>query len=164
MTIPESILEEIRARAKDSWPDDKDMREYFVKEEIDGYRKYQLIDFSGISEKQKTQIIEAAKETYEGWDEIAAAIEDEIEALKELMEYDLSNIPIDLLEQWKKEAEEELKDAKKRIRPENRIEIDIPQVLLPSGKRVFELKEVNAAYNGKLLWKRPVSFQYYYNK
>ena len=63
-----------------------------------------------------------------------------------------------------KEAEEELKDAKKRIRPENRIEIDIPQVLLPSGKRVFELKEVNAAYNGKLLWKRRVSFQYYYNK
>lgn len=40
MTIPESVLEEIRARAKESWPDDKDMREYSVKEEIDGYRKY----------------------------------------------------------------------------------------------------------------------------
>jgi len=40
MTIPDSVLKEIRARAKESWPDDKDMREYSVKEEIDGYRKY----------------------------------------------------------------------------------------------------------------------------
>ncbi len=43
MTIPESVLEEIRARAKEFWPDDKDMREYHVREEIDGYRKYQSI-------------------------------------------------------------------------------------------------------------------------
>lgn len=107
MTIPESVLEEIRARAKESCPEDKDMREYTVKEEIDGYRKYQSIDFSGVSEKQKAQIIEAAKETYEGWDEISTEIEDEIEALKELMEYQPSNIPNELLEQWKKEAEEE---------------------------------------------------------
>lgn len=159
MTIPESVLEEIRARAKESWPDDKDMREYSVKEEIDGYRKYQSIDFSGVSENQKKQIIEAAKETYEGWDEIATEIEDEIEALKELLEYDPSNIPIESLEQWKKEAEEEiegyfrgqLEAVEKKARQHESIK-NTRKEIDPIKQLLIELEDIvgNECYNSNI--------------
>ena len=159
MTIPESVLEEIRARAKESWPDDKGMREYSVKEEIDGYRKYQSIDFSGISERQKEQIIEAAKETFEGWDEISTQMEDEIDSLKELMEYEPSDIPNELLEKWKKEAEEEnegyfrgqLEAVEKKARQHKIIE-STRREIDPIKKLLIELEDIvgNECYNGNI--------------
>lgn len=159
MTIPESVLEKIRARAKESWPDDKDMREYSIREEIDGYRKYQSIDFSGVTEKHKEQIIDAAKKTYEGWDEIVTEIEDEIGALKELMEYESSDIPDQLLEQWKKEAEEEnegyfrgqLEALAKKIRQHETIK-NTRREIDPIKQLLIELENIigNECYNGNI--------------
>jgi len=159
MTIPESVVEAIRARAKESWPDDKDMQEYSVKEEMAGYRKYQSIDFSDVAEKQKEQIIQSAKETYEGWDEIATEIEDEIDALKVLMGYEPSEIPGELLDRWKKDAEEEnegyfrgqLDAVEKNTRQyksikKTRREID------PIKQLLIELEDIvgNECYNGNI--------------
>lgn len=159
MTIPETVLEEIRARAKESWPDDKDMREYSVKEEIDGYRKYQSIDFSGVSEKQKEQIVEAAKETYEGWDEIATEIEDEVGALKKLMEYEPFDIPKQLLDQWRKEAEEEnecyfrgqLEAVEKKVRQHESIK-NTRREIDPIKQLLIELEDIvgSECYNGNI--------------
>lgn len=159
MTIPDSVLEEIRARAKESWPDDKDMREYSVKEEIDGYRKYQSIDFSGVSENQKKQVIEAAKEIYEGWDEIASEIEDEIEALKELKEYNPFDISNELLGQWKKEVAEEnegyfrsqLEEIKKKARQHESIK-NTRREIDPIKQLLIELEDIvgNECYNGNI--------------
>ncbi|USF86383.1 hypothetical protein [Candidatus Endoriftia persephonae] len=159
MTIPDSVLEEIRARAKESWPDDKDMREYSVKEEIDGYRQFQSIDFTGITEKQKEQIIESAQEMYEGWDEVASEIEDEIEALKELKEYEHPNIAKELLNQWRKEAEEEneryfrlqLEEIEKRVRQHESIK-NTRREIDPLKQILIELEDIvgNECYNGNI--------------
>ncbi|KAF0124544.1 MAG: putative ABC transporter ATP-binding protein [Elusimicrobia bacterium] len=56
-------------------------------------------------------------------------------------------------------AKKEFLEAKARVRPENRIEIDVPQDPMPAGKRIFALEDVNVFYGGAPLWKRPVSFQ-----
>jgi hypothetical protein len=159
MTIPDSVLEEIRARAKESWPDDKDMQEYSVKEEIDGYRQFQSIDFSGVSEKQKEQIVESAKETYEGWDEIASGVEDEIEALNELKEYEPPNIASELINQWKKEAEEEnegyfrlqLEEVQKKSRQHESIR-NTRKEIDPVKQLLIELEDIvgNECYNGNI--------------
>lgn len=55
-------------------------------------------------------------------------------------------------------AKNELMAVKNQVRPENRIEIDIPQELLPAGKRIFEFVDVNASYGRKPLWGKPLSF------
>jgi len=55
-------------------------------------------------------------------------------------------------------AKKELLLAKNMVRPENRIKIDIPQKLVPQGKRIVEFKDVNVLYEKKLLWKKPLSF------
>jgi len=55
-------------------------------------------------------------------------------------------------------AKKELSAAKNRVRPENRIEIDIPQEPLPAGKKILEFTDVNVSYGKKPLWNKPLSF------
>ncbi|MCF1459252.1 MAG: hypothetical protein LPH21_17420 [Shewanella sp.] len=157
MSIPASVLEEIRARAKESWPDDKDMKEYSVKEEIGGYRQFQSIDFSGVLDEQKVQIIESAKDIYEGWDEIASEVEGEIEALKELKKFEPPNIASELLNQWKKEADDEnegyfrlqLKEIQRKARQHKSIR-NTRKEIDPIKQLLIELEDIvgNECYNG----------------
>lgn len=159
MNIPDSVLEEIRARAKESWPNDKDMHEYAVKEEIDGYRQFQSIDFSDVSAQQKEQVIESAKEMYEGWDEIAAEVKDEIEALIELKKYEPPNIETELLIQWKKETEEEnegyfrlqLEEIQRKVRQHESIRNTRKEVD-PIKQLLIELEDIvgNECYNSNI--------------
>ena len=96
---------------------------------------------------------------YEGWDEIASEVEDEIEALQELKEYEPPNIAIELLNQWKKEAEEEnegyfrlqLEEIERKVRKfesirNTRKEID------PIKQLLIELEDIvgNECYNGNI--------------
>lgn len=159
MNIPSSILEEIHSKAKDTWPEDREMREYFVKEEIDGYRDFQSIDFSAVSEKQREEITEVAREDFEDWDQIALYVEDEVEAVTALKKYNPPNIETELLNQWKIEAEEEsagyyrlqLDEVKNKVRrcesiEKTRVEID------PIKKLLIELEYIvgNECYNGNI--------------
>lgn len=107
MTIPESVLEQIRADAKETWPDDKDMQAYTVKEEIDSYRSFEAIDFSKISESDKQLIVTEAKENFDSWEEITSYAEDEVDALIELMNFNSDNIEEDTFNEWIKLSKQE---------------------------------------------------------
>ena len=159
MKIPNSVLEEIRSRAKDAWPEDMEMREVFVNEEIDGYKDYQSIDFSDLTEKQKEEIIEVAREYSVNWDEIAWNVENEVGAIIALKQYKPSSVSSELLTQWKIEADEEsavyfrlqLNYVKNKVRQyesieKTRVEID------PIKKLLIELEYIvgNECYNGNI--------------
>lgn len=156
MSIPDFVLEEIRTRAKESWPDDENMQEYTVKKEVDGYRKYLSIDFSNITDQQKQIIIEEAKETYEGWDEITSEIEEEIEALTKLKEISHPRIENEILEEWMNAAAEEnenyfrgqLEYIKRKIRQHESIERTRKEIE-PIKRLLIELEDIvgNECYN-----------------
>lgn len=55
-------------------------------------------------------------------------------------------------------ARKALRSAAGKVRPENRIEIDIPQDPVPAGRKILELTDVNASYGGRPIWNRPLSF------
>ena len=47
--IPDDVLEEIIGRAKESWPDDKQMQKDCITAEKEGYLKLKAMDFSAHS-------------------------------------------------------------------------------------------------------------------
>ena len=156
MNIPDSVLKEIRARAKDSWPDDKNMQESSVNDEIAGYLRLQSFDFSGISENQKEQIIQSAQDIYEGWDEIASEVDGEVEALKEMKEFEPPGISNELLTKWKKEAETQhegcfrlqLEEIAMRVRQHESIQ-NTRREIDPIKRLLIELEDIvgNECYN-----------------
>lgn len=107
MAIPDVVLDQIRVDAKEAWPDDKDMQAYTVKEEIDAYRSFEAINYSGISESEKKLIVDEAKESFGSWGEIATAVEDEVEALIELKNIHFPNIDEKIVDEWSKLSKEE---------------------------------------------------------
>lgn len=105
MAIPEQIMNEIVDNAKADWPDDKDMQNYIIKSEIDAYRKFEKIDFSGISEKIRDTILAESKDNYYGnWEERVEFIEEEISALREIENISKDTIDKQLLDKLKKDA------------------------------------------------------------
>lgn len=159
MKVPDVVLEEIRNRAREQWPEDKNMQEYSVEEEIEGYRKFQALDFSGISDNEREQIIESAKLMDEGWDQVANEVAKEVEALRAIQEYVPKNVSEDLLCRWRAEAEElygwsysrQLDLLESRLHQyesaiKTRLEID------PIRNLLIELEEIvgNECYNGNI--------------
>ena len=53
MSVPDSVIKEIRNAAKEAWPEDKEMQTYTVKEELDAYRSFVALDYSGVSDEEK---------------------------------------------------------------------------------------------------------------
>ncbi|MCG7866477.1 MAG: hypothetical protein JAY74_08905 [Candidatus Thiodiazotropha taylori] len=106
MEIPESALEQIRAYAKEEWPDDKDMQAYTVKEELDSYRQFEAIDFSAISEPEKQLIIDDAKNNCDSWGEIVSSVEDEVEALTQLKNLSYPKIDKEIIDEWIESSKE----------------------------------------------------------
>ncbi|TMS79546.1 hypothetical protein, partial [Pseudoalteromonas sp. S554] len=86
MPIPDSVIDDIRAAAKEVWPDDKEMQTYTVKEELDAYRNFVALDYSCVSDEEKESLIQEAKESFDTWEERFSSIQDELEAIAELKE------------------------------------------------------------------------------
>lgn len=107
MPVPDSVIEEIRSAAKEAWPEDKEMQTYTVKEELDAYRNFVALDYSGISDEEKENLIKEAKESFESWEERFSSIQDELEAIVELKELSSGNQGNDLYDQWVLEAQSE---------------------------------------------------------
>ncbi|MBU3020662.1 hypothetical protein [Aestuariibacter sp. A3R04] len=107
MPVPDSVIEEIRSAAKEAWPKDKEMQTYTVKEELDAYRNFEALDYSGISDEEKETLIQEAKESFESWEERFSSIQDELEAIVELKEFSSRNQGNDLYNQWVLEAQSE---------------------------------------------------------
>lgn len=159
MTVPDMVLKEIRERARKQWPEDKEMQEYSVEEEVEGYLRFQALDFSSITDSERDQIIESAKLMEEGWGQVANEVAEEVEALRVIKEYAPKNVSEDLLFRWKREAEElygwsysrQLNSLESRLRQyesaiKTRLEID------PIKSLLIELEEIvgNECYNGNI--------------
>lgn len=107
MPVPDSVIEEIRSAAKEAWPEDKEMQTYTVKEELDAYRNFVALDYSGISDEEKETLIQEAKESFESWEARFSSIKDELEAIVELKKLSSGNQEKDLYNQWVLEAQSE---------------------------------------------------------
>lgn len=107
MLVPDSVIEEIRNAAKEAWPEDKEMQTYTVKEELDAYRNFVALDYSGVSDEEKESLIQEAKESFDSWEERVSTIQDELEAIIELKELSSGNQANELYSQWLLEAQSE---------------------------------------------------------
>lgn len=107
MPVPDTVIEKIRSAAKEAWPEDKEMQTYTVKEELDAYRNFVALDYSGVSDEEKESLIQEAKESFDSWEERFSSIQDELEAIIELKELSSRNQGSELFRQWLLEAQAE---------------------------------------------------------
>lgn len=100
--IPSDILGAIKAAAKETWPGDRDMQNYYIESETTGYAAFLEIEF-GSALPFKDQIIEWANEFNETWEERASFIADEVDAFIDLRERS-EDVPADVLDELKRKA------------------------------------------------------------
>ena len=100
--VPADILAAIKAAAKEEWPDDRDMQEYFTKGEIKGYRAIAELDF-GPALKVRDQILAWADQYSELWEDRATFIEEEVEAYAELRDRP-EDIPAEIFDELNRKA------------------------------------------------------------
>lgn len=85
VAIPSDILAAIKAAAKEEWPGDRDMQEYYIDGETKGYTAIAEIDF-GSAIEVKDQILAWADDYSELWEDRATFVEDEVTAYAELQD------------------------------------------------------------------------------
>lgn len=107
MAVPDSVIEEIKSAAKEAWPEDKEMQTYTVKEELDAYRNFVALDYSGVSDEQKESLIQEAEASFDNWEERFSSIQDELEAIAELKELSSEHQGNELYIKWFIEAQSE---------------------------------------------------------
>jgi len=107
MPVPDSVIDEIRNAAKEAWPGDKQMQGYTVKGELDAYRDFVALDYSGVSADEKESLIQGARESFDSWEGRLSSIKDELEAIAELKQLSSDNQGNALFEQWFLEAQSE---------------------------------------------------------
>ncbi|WP_273203488.1 hypothetical protein [Marinobacter subterrani] len=107
MAVPDSVIEEIKSAAKEAWPEDKEMQTYAVKEELDAYRNFVALDYSGVSDEQKESLIQEAEASFDNWEERFSSIQDELEAIAELKELSSEHQGNELYIKWLIEAQSE---------------------------------------------------------
>lgn len=101
-TIPVDVLAAIKAAAKEEWPDDRVMQEYFVEEDTRGYLAVAEMDF-GAALAAKNQILAWAYDYSERWADRATFIVDEVAAYAELQQRP-EDIPSETFEEMKRKA------------------------------------------------------------
>jgi hypothetical protein len=101
--IPIEIMREISAGAKAEWPDDREMQDYFIGEESNGYLAVHSADFAA-AECVKDSIMAEAYEFFETWEERASFIKDEIGAYLEIQSLPPDDIPEEVFRSFKAAA------------------------------------------------------------
>lgn len=100
--VPPDILAEIKAAAKEEWPDDRDMQEHYVESETEGYLAIAETDF-GVASAAKDEILEWANDYSSLWEERASFVADEVEAYAELREQP-EGVPAEIFADLKRKA------------------------------------------------------------
>ncbi|AZT83661.1 hypothetical protein EHN06_08980 [Marinobacter sp. NP-4(2019)] len=156
--IPEKVFKEIVARAKNQWPDDKEMQRYCISEEKEGYNKLQSIDFGDL-ENLKDEFIKSALESFEHWTEIFDSVESELSAYREFLAFSADGVAHEVIEEWKAEAKEKYEDyyAGQLEFLENKSQkhasiIATRQQIDPIKSLLIELEQIvgNECYNGNI--------------
>ncbi|MCR4159969.1 hypothetical protein NUK34_14025 [Kerstersia gyiorum] len=156
--IPKSVMDEIVSRAKESWPNNKEMQRYCISEEVEGYSKLASIDFGDLIHL-KEDFIESAKGVFDGWDSIYESVESELSAYREISAYSVEGVSSETIDEWREQAREqyegyysgelEFLNSKKRKHLsviETRTQID------PIKSLLVELEAIigNECYNGNI--------------
>ncbi len=100
--IPPDIIAAIHSAAKKEWAGDRDMQEYYVEAETNGYLAIAGLDF-GYATEVRDQILAWADDYSELWEDRATFVEEEIEAYAELRESP-EDIPAELFDELKLKA------------------------------------------------------------
>jgi len=100
--VPPDILAEIKAAAKEGWPDDRDMQDHYIESGTKGYLAIAEMDFGGAL-PFKDQIIAWASEFNDEWEDRANFIEDEIAGFAALQERP-EDVPPDVFDGLKRKA------------------------------------------------------------
>ncbi|MBS0482872.1 MAG: hypothetical protein JSR96_12145 [Proteobacteria bacterium] len=100
--VPADILAAIKSAAKDEWPNDADMQEYYIDEGTRGYLAIQAMDF-GPALAVRDKILAWANEYSNLWEDRATFVEDEVEAYAEL-EDPPEDVPAEVFAELKRKA------------------------------------------------------------
>ncbi len=156
--IPDEVLSEIIARAKNAWPDDKEMQKYCITEEKEGYARLQSIDFGDFADL-KAEFIEAARETFDAWDAVCDSVESEITAYRKLLAFSGEGISQEVIDEWKTQARikhegyyaGQLEILENKVRKHASI-LATRQQIDPIKNLLIELEKIigNECYNGNI--------------
>lgn len=155
---PDEILSDIVARAKSTWPNDKEMQKYCISAEKEGYAKLQSIDF-GELDNIKEKIIEYAQDVYESWDEVFESVESELGAYRKLLVFYAEGLSQEFIDEWKAQAKKEHADhyadqlqfVEEKVRKHESI-LATRQQIDPIKSLLIELEKIvgNECYNGNI--------------
>lgn len=81
--IPDTVMNAIRSAAKSEWPDDPEMQEWMIGNEVGSYGSIAELDW-GAAVAVKDEIIRTADEFSETWEDRATAVLGEVEAYNAL--------------------------------------------------------------------------------
>lgn len=156
--VPDSILTEIIARARDEWPSDKQMQKHTIMEEKGAYEKLQSIDFGDL-ENIKTALIDSAKAIYDEWTLILEAVEAELDACETINTFSVDGISEQIINDWKKEAvnlhegdySEQLEYLINKVQKHESVLLTRQQID-PIRRLLIELEEIvgSECYNGNI--------------
>lgn len=102
-SVPIEIMTEIRAAAKADWPGDREMQDFIIKDESNGYLAIQSTDF-GAAVSVKDSILSEACEFHDTWNERASFVQNEIGAYIEIQSLPPEDIPVDAFDSFKATA------------------------------------------------------------
>lgn len=156
--IPDEVLSEIIARAKNTWPDDKEMQKYCISEENEGYARLQSIDFGELADL-KAKFIESARESFDAWDEVCNSVESEISAYRNLLAFSGEGLSQEVIDEWKTQARIEhegyyagqLEFLENKVRKHASV-LATRQRIDPIKNLLIELEKIvgNECYNGNI--------------
>lgn len=101
--IPAEVMAGIRERAREEWPDDADMRNWTVKNEVDAFRTIADLDF-GPAAAFRDGILKEAEEYGESWEMRAGFVTEEVDAFAALAVMTPDDVPAAMLDGWKRDA------------------------------------------------------------
>jgi hypothetical protein len=156
--IPEEVLNEIIARAKSKWPDDRQMQKHCVSEEKEGYAKLQCVEFGDLV-NLKDEFIKSARESFEEWNEVCDSVESELSAYRKLLKFSGEGLSQAIIDEWKTQALKEhegyydgqLEFLKSKVRKHVSI-VATRQQIDPIKALLIELEQIvgNECYNGNI--------------
>ena len=103
--IPDEVLRDILARAKQEWPGDRQQQLASLKEEKEAYTRLHSTDFGAPLEVQQ-RLIEIAKSDFSSWCDILASVQSEVHAYQKIDEFAPEWVCAESLAEWKALAKE----------------------------------------------------------
>ena len=103
--VPKSILDKIRADAVSDWPDDTEMQDWTIENEIEAYRRFAAQKFHDAANVRE-QLLTVVEAYFSSWEERADFLDEELKSYRELSNLAEADICKAELTELRKEAAE----------------------------------------------------------